>query len=549
VPEAWQRLYRVGKLTRSVRVGFFDTGFSGGAAAVEYPDATLVPIRPGPGNNVFGAAEGQSYAWHGTAMVQIGFGRADNGQGAAGTGEAVVSKVVVSRFRKRAKIADLLLHLLAMKDEGVDIINVSSTLMVYSAMGGGMARKAIAAVGSKKILVVATAGNEHTNIDRTSGLQKNEKSEYMPCEAPGVLCIGGIAHDGLQRDPDSNWGANDVDLWAPFNNVFGPSPSGGKTLMAPGTSGSTAFVSGVAALVKAANNSLSAADVRNILIETGKGSTDARVYRIVQADAAVELALRGATAPAIQIIQPAEGASLPFNASPTGEVGWVDGRTGATAPAVEWRVNGTFVGNGLSTSLPTVAFGLGPATIEARATFMGGVVVTDTINVTRQLPSSLRILLPTPGQALRPEDVFQHFVAEPQGPVLWSLDGVSFVVGGDVTSPLPSPLAAGPHTLSAVLSDGTAQRRDEISVTLLPAGLPKTTATITSPPPGFIAEPSVPTAVSITALGQRPEAGRPRWRRHPRNIRHHGLRRPRLHGAAYADLRRSSNRDTLSVLG
>jgi serine protease len=348
-------------------------------------------------------------------------------------------------------------------------------------------------------------------VDRTSGLLNNEKVEYLPCEAPGVLCVAGLEHDSLWRNTRSNFGPRDVDLWAPYTIAAGPLPEGRGTEEVRGTSGSSAFVAGIAALVKAANKDLSGAQIRTILIETAKASPDGRVAGIVQADAAVERALGSVTAPSLQIIQPHENASIPFNVSPTGEVGWVDGRPGAVPPTVEWRVNGTFAGSGLAPVLPAAAFGVGPATIEARATFLGGVVVTDTISVTRELPSSLRILLPTAGQALRPEDTYQRFLTEPVGPVQWSVDGIFFATGGDIASALPA-LATGPHTLAAVLSTPTGERRDEIQFTMLPRGLPKTTVTINQPAAGFIVELNAPATVNITALdGSAPTTGAIVW--------------------------------------
>ena len=86
-----------------------------------------------------------------------------------------------------------------------------------------------------------------------------------------------------------------VDIWAPFDVMVGPDPNNPSNAArwVGGTSFSSPYVAGVAALVWAANPALSADQVEDILITTAGISYDQTVNsdRVVLADLAVMAAL------------------------------------------------------------------------------------------------------------------------------------------------------------------------------------------------------------------------------------------------------------------
>lgn len=113
----------------------------------------------------------------------------------------------------------------------------------------------------KGIMVIAAAGNERSNID-------DKKNAYYPASygLSNIITVG--AHDEeMQIIPSSNWGKNSVDIAAPGHRIRSAIPQGGAGFMT-GTSQATAFVSGVAALIKAKYPSFTSDQVRNIILSS-----------------------------------------------------------------------------------------------------------------------------------------------------------------------------------------------------------------------------------------------------------------------------------------
>ncbi len=115
----------------------------------------------------------------------------------------------------------------------------------------------------KGILVVAAAGNEESNIDV-------KKNAYYPASYGLSNIITVTAHDQtLQMLSSSNYGASSVDISAPGYRIKSALP-GGRSGFLTGTSQATAFVSGVAALLKSQMPDLSAAQMKQIIVSSAK---------------------------------------------------------------------------------------------------------------------------------------------------------------------------------------------------------------------------------------------------------------------------------------
>ena len=185
---------------------------------------------------------------------------------------------------------------------GAQVINMSLGT-------GGATRDMQAALGyavSHGVLVVASAGN--------SG---NSGPGYTPYSYPaaftGVISVAAVDQAG-QRASFSDRNSS-VELSAPGVSIIGAGP-GGSYLQASGTSPASAFVAGVAALIRSAYPRLSPAQVAQALISsarrrpaggyspsTGFGEVDAvaalhAAGRLAAARPAAGLAARGRFAPA-----------------------------------------------------------------------------------------------------------------------------------------------------------------------------------------------------------------------------------------------------------
>lgn len=116
---------------------------------------------------------------------------------------------------------------------------------------------------SKGILVVAAAGNEEDNIDI-------KKNAYYPASYGLSNIITVTAHDQtLQMLSSSNYGAKSVDISAPGYRI-NSSLQGGRSGTLTGTSQATAFVSGVAAMLKSQYPELTPAQMKQIIVNSAK---------------------------------------------------------------------------------------------------------------------------------------------------------------------------------------------------------------------------------------------------------------------------------------
>ncbi len=144
-------------------------------------------------------------------------------------------------------------------DHNVDVIN-------YSGGGPEAAAEELSILKEaerKGILVVAAAGNEESNIDDT-------KKAYFPASYGLKNIITVTAYDeDLKILSSSNYGKNSVDIFAPGYRIKS-SLQNGRTGYLTGTSQATAFVTGVAALIKSEYPLLSTEKIKEIIKSTAK---------------------------------------------------------------------------------------------------------------------------------------------------------------------------------------------------------------------------------------------------------------------------------------
>ena len=139
-------------------------------------------------------------------------------------------------------------------DAGVDIINYS---------GGGpepaiQELKILKRAQRNGILIIAAAGNETSDIDL-------KDKAFYPASYGLSNIVTVMAHDQqASLLKSSNWGKKSVDISAPGYRIQSSVPQNRARHMT-GTSQATAFVSGVAAMIKSQYPELSAQDIKLIL--------------------------------------------------------------------------------------------------------------------------------------------------------------------------------------------------------------------------------------------------------------------------------------------
>lgn len=196
---------------------------------------------------------------HGTHIAGIIGAEGGNGVGVSGVAP-LVSLMALKYYDPKSPGQNNLQNTLkALKyaiDKNVDIINYS---------GGGLepspAEKRLIQEAQKKgILLVAAAGNESSDSDVKG---------YYPADYKLDNIISVTAIDKSKSVlSSSNWGNHSVDIAAPGNNIYSTLPEGQYGYLT-GTSQATAFVTGVAVLLKARFHDFDAKRIIKHITETG----------------------------------------------------------------------------------------------------------------------------------------------------------------------------------------------------------------------------------------------------------------------------------------
>lgn len=144
-------------------------------------------------------------------------------------------------------------------DANVDIINYS---------GGGPEAsieefRILKQAEEKGILVVAAAGNNRSDID-------TKRNAYYPASYNLSNIITVTAYDpNMNILNSSNWGAHKVHIAAPGHRIASALPMGRYGYLT-GTSQATAFVSGVAAMIKSMYPEMTPQEVKEIILDSAK---------------------------------------------------------------------------------------------------------------------------------------------------------------------------------------------------------------------------------------------------------------------------------------
>jgi len=303
VGEAWRALDLAVKLGTQVKIAVLDGGFGVGEdfpSSWEHHDNSIHAMDPTRANEN-SCTNDAPCPWHGQNAVNAAMGVADNRFGAAGPAGPVAKAVTV---RVSGDAFNYLGAYLIAFASGAEIVTMSMSGRVPAVVSWIIEplNALTALMRLSGVTFFASAGNLGENVDEKDCFLGVcwEESWTVPCENDGVICVGALAVDSKTRRRDSNWGPENVDMFGPGELWVAPDPADPQVHTFGATSAATPFVAGVAALMKAANERLTPADIERILIESGNPSPDGTVKTYVNAYEAVLRAL-GSTPPEISI--------------------------------------------------------------------------------------------------------------------------------------------------------------------------------------------------------------------------------------------------------
>jgi hypothetical protein len=453
----------------------------------------------------------------------------------AGTGGPVAQPILI---RTGATIYSAADSIYEAADMGAHVINVSMVvdcglLCVFTDIfWDNQIGDAVIAATNVGAIVVAGAGNSGANL---------ADGTYLPCELLDVICVGSVRFDSGNTVTDDNHG-DLVDISAPTGILStvtpeavafddddlapGPQPEGvqdDELGVLGGTSGATAFASGVVALIKAANPNLNTDQVQGILQATANPSTDTRIPRgYVDAFRAVVATLPNQP-PTVEITSPSSGLTIGSKSPPSFTTAYDDPEVDAADAVAMYRFHGEVVYSSqldgelcrsssppysCSTMVPQLSIGNHVITATARDFY--GATATDqiTLNIVNRPPAP-QIIRPTAAETLYTH-LPVHFVGyapdpdqnEPVVDVSWtsSLDGL-LGPGSD----LSRELTAGTHTITFTAIDGEGLVGSaQVTVSVLPgAGLPS--LQIINPGDAVLVAPGQ--QVTLEAVATDPEDG------------------------------------------
>lgn len=236
-----------------VRVAIIDSGVSS--------DHPTLAGKVLPGNDYVAPGQGGcDENGHGTLIAGIIAGREHSSNGFVFQGIAPNASVVpvrVLRDQTRSFERDMPARIAtairwAVDQGGAGVINMS-----LSTTDDPQLSSAVRYALDKGVVLVAAAGNE-----------SSAEGPAYPAAYDGVL--GVAATDRQDKHSDTSTTGQYVDLAAPGKQISGPSPAGGGYLYSEpgGTSFAAAYVSGVAALVRAYEPTLTPKEVGQRLTET-----------------------------------------------------------------------------------------------------------------------------------------------------------------------------------------------------------------------------------------------------------------------------------------
>jgi hypothetical protein len=318
---AWTILEGTGRFERRVNIVVHDGGFAG---TFDYGGDAEMRHGTWGEENGMGCGPDNPCPWHGTGVAQTALGHVDDWTGVVGTAGPIgrlfaVESATPSAWKQLRNLRNVA------KGDAADVVNMSwgNQSTTVPGIRTDYYDRYFKAIRKSNVLLVAAAGNDGRNVDAGAcGNGCDETRLFMPCESTVVLCVGGVAHDSVDRANGSNYGTVDddasVEIFGPMRVVVSSidTSGGGAVLgdnvMTGGTSFSSPFVAGIAALLYSADGDMTPDRATELLLDTARpvvSDVDMRAgsRRLVNArEAVLELLDMELDAPTVEFATPTD---------------------------------------------------------------------------------------------------------------------------------------------------------------------------------------------------------------------------------------------------
>ncbi|NNM24062.1 MAG: S8 family serine peptidase [Flavobacteriaceae bacterium] len=209
-------------------------------------------------------------AQHGTHVAGIIAAKRGNGVGMNGVANNVQIMVVRAVPDGDEYDKDIALAIRYAVDNGAKVINTS--FGKYYSPHPEWVWDAIKYAAKKDVLIVNAAGNEGFDLDGIE-VYPNDQQKTGPEVADNFITIGALNYDyGSEMVANfSNFGKSNVDVFAPGVKIWSTTPLNTYEFL-QGTSMAAPAVAGVAAMIRSQYPSLSAKQVKQVLMNSGLSS-------------------------------------------------------------------------------------------------------------------------------------------------------------------------------------------------------------------------------------------------------------------------------------
>jgi cell wall-associated protease len=226
-------------------------------------------------NQVSGPNEDKKDAKHGTHVAGIIAANRINDKGVKGVAGNVLIMPIRAVPDGDEYDKDIAMGIRYAVDNGAKVINTS--FGKYFSTHPEWVMEAIAYAAENDVLIVNAAGNEGIDLDETRVYPNDETPENPINFVDNFINVGSITSEygGNLVSGFSNYGDNSVDVFAPGSSIYATTPLNTYEFL-QGTSMASPNVAGVAAMVRSIYPKLSAAQVKQILMDSGL-STDQEV--------------------------------------------------------------------------------------------------------------------------------------------------------------------------------------------------------------------------------------------------------------------------------
>jgi len=221
--------------------------------------------KPGYGNN--NPRPSKKTESHGTHVTGIIAAERNNNKGMNGVANNVLIMAIRSTPNGDEYDKDVALAIRYAADNGAKVINASfgKSFSPHSQW----VRDAIIYAGEKDVLFVHAAGNDSENIDVAHNYP-NDAIGTGPEVSDNFITVGSLTnkYGSTMVSNFSNFGKVNVDVFAPGSDIYSTMPEN-EYDMQSGTSMAAPNVAGVAALIRSQYPSLTASQIKKILMDSG----------------------------------------------------------------------------------------------------------------------------------------------------------------------------------------------------------------------------------------------------------------------------------------